>query len=52
MMDQGLAPAEIAEALTAPPGLENDWSTRGYYGTRFCRFAKIRRKPSVLRDGG
>ena len=33
MMDHGLAPAEIAEALTAPPGLENDWSTRGYYGT-------------------
>ena len=33
MMDQGLAPAEIAEALSAPPGLENDWSTRGYYGT-------------------
>jgi hypothetical protein len=33
MMNQGLAPAEISEALTAPPGLENDWSTRGYYGT-------------------
>ena len=33
MMNQGFAPAEIAEALTAPPGLENDWSTRGYYGT-------------------
>jgi alkyl sulfatase BDS1-like metallo-beta-lactamase superfamily hydrolase len=33
MMDQGLAPAEVAEALTAPAGLEDDWSTRGYYGT-------------------
>ena len=33
MMGQGYAPAEIAEALTPPPGLENDWSTRGYYGT-------------------
>src|SRR5215471_18020168 len=33
MMDQGFTPAEIAEALTQPPGLENDWSTRGYYGT-------------------
>jgi alkyl sulfatase BDS1-like metallo-beta-lactamase superfamily hydrolase len=33
MMNQGMGPAEIAEALTIPPGLENDWSTRGYYGT-------------------
>jgi alkyl sulfatase BDS1-like metallo-beta-lactamase superfamily hydrolase len=33
MMNQGLGPTEIAEALTMPPGLENDWSTRGYYGT-------------------
>src|SRR6266481_266595 len=33
MMNQGLAPTEIAEALTMPPGLENDWSARGYYGT-------------------
>ena len=33
MMDEGFTPAEIAEALTAPPGLENDWSARGYYGT-------------------
>jgi len=33
MMNQGLGPTEIAEALTIPPGLENDWSTRGYYGT-------------------
>lgn len=33
MMDQGLTPLEIAEALKMPPGLENDWSTRGYYGT-------------------
>ncbi len=33
MMNQGLGPAEVAEALTLPPGLENDWSARGYYGT-------------------
>ena len=32
-MNQGLGPTEIAEALTMPPGLENDWSARGYYGT-------------------
>jgi alkyl sulfatase BDS1-like metallo-beta-lactamase superfamily hydrolase len=32
MMNQGLGPTEIAEALTMP-GFENDWSTRGYYGT-------------------
>src|SRR6266850_176259 len=33
MMNQGLGPTEIAEALRMPPGLENDWSARGYYGT-------------------
>jgi alkyl sulfatase BDS1-like metallo-beta-lactamase superfamily hydrolase len=33
MMNQGLGPTEIAEALTMPPGLEHDWSARGYYGT-------------------
>ena len=33
MMNQGLGPTEIAEALTMPPGLESDWSVRGYYGT-------------------
>jgi alkyl sulfatase BDS1-like metallo-beta-lactamase superfamily hydrolase len=33
MMNQGKGPAEIAEVLTMPPGLENDWSARGYYGT-------------------
>jgi alkyl sulfatase BDS1-like metallo-beta-lactamase superfamily hydrolase len=33
MMNQGMGPTEIAEALTMPPGLENDWSVRGYYGT-------------------
>ena len=33
MMNQGMGPTEIAEALTTPPGLENDWSTRGYYGS-------------------
>jgi alkyl sulfatase BDS1-like metallo-beta-lactamase superfamily hydrolase len=33
MMNQGLGPTEIAEALTMPPGLESEWSARGYYGT-------------------
>jgi alkyl sulfatase BDS1-like metallo-beta-lactamase superfamily hydrolase len=32
MMNEGMGPAEIAASLTAPPGLETDWSTRGYYG--------------------
>jgi alkyl sulfatase BDS1-like metallo-beta-lactamase superfamily hydrolase len=32
MMNQGMAPREIAQALTMPPGLEADWSLRGYYG--------------------
>jgi alkyl sulfatase BDS1-like metallo-beta-lactamase superfamily hydrolase len=32
MMNQGMAPREIADALTMPPGLEKDWSLRGYYG--------------------
>ena len=33
MMNQGMGPTEIAEALSMPPGLENDWSVRGYYGS-------------------
>lgn len=33
MMNQGMGPTEIAEDLTMPPGLENDWSVRGYYGS-------------------
>lgn len=33
MMNQGLGPVEIAEALTMPPGLENEWYAHGYYGT-------------------
>ncbi len=33
MMNAGMGPTEIAEALTMPPGLESDWSLRGYYGT-------------------
>ena len=32
MMNQGMAPREIAQAMTMPPGLEKDWSLRGYYG--------------------
>jgi alkyl sulfatase BDS1-like metallo-beta-lactamase superfamily hydrolase len=33
MMNEGLNPAEISARLTMPPGLEKDWSLRGYYGT-------------------
>lgn len=33
MMNQGLVPTEIAEALRLPPGLEHTWAARGYYGT-------------------
>jgi alkyl sulfatase BDS1-like metallo-beta-lactamase superfamily hydrolase len=33
MMNQGMGPTEIAEALRMPPGLDHDWSTRGYYGS-------------------
>ena len=33
LMNQGYMQAEIAERLGEPPGLESDWSTRGYYGT-------------------
>ncbi|MGH6828989.1 MAG: alkyl/aryl-sulfatase [Rhizomicrobium sp.] len=33
MMNDGMEPREIAAALTMPPGLENDRSLRGYYGT-------------------
>lgn len=33
MMNQGMAPTEIAESLRLPKGLEQVWSARGYYGT-------------------
>ena len=33
MMNQGMAPTEIAEALRLPKGLEGVWAARGYYGT-------------------
>ena len=33
MMNSGMTPEEISAALTMPPGLERDWSLRGYYGT-------------------
>jgi len=33
MMNQGMTPAEISAGLAMPPGLEKDWSLRGYYGT-------------------
>ena len=33
MMNEGMTPQEISDALTMPPGLEKDWSLRGYYGT-------------------
>jgi alkyl sulfatase BDS1-like metallo-beta-lactamase superfamily hydrolase len=33
LMNQGMGPTEIAEVVTMPPGLENEWSTRQYYGS-------------------
>ena len=33
MMNEGMGPADIAEKLAMPPGLEKDFSLRGYYGT-------------------
>ena len=33
LMNKGLRPVEIAEALDLPPDLARDWSVRGYYGT-------------------
>lgn len=33
MMSHGLKPAEIAESLRLPPGLERRWHARGFYGT-------------------
>ena len=32
MMNDGMGPDEIAASLSAPPGLDTNWSTRGYYG--------------------
>ncbi|GAA3815599.1 alkyl/aryl-sulfatase [Cellulomonas soli] len=33
MINQGYVGSEIAELLTLPPGLENAWHARGYYGS-------------------
>jgi len=33
LLNQGYTSAEIAEKLRMPASLEQDWSTRGYYGT-------------------
>jgi linear primary-alkylsulfatase len=33
LMNKGFRPAEVAEALTLPPDLAQDWAVRGYYGT-------------------
>ena len=33
LMNQGYDGEEISEMITLPPELENNWSTRGYYGT-------------------
>ncbi len=33
LMNHGLNAEEIAEALDLPPGLDREWSVRGYYGT-------------------
>ena len=33
LMNHGLTAGEIAEALVLPPGLDREWSVRGYYGS-------------------
>ena len=33
LMNQGYTPREISAQIKLPPSLENEWSTRGYYGT-------------------
>ncbi|MGR5048065.1 alkyl/aryl-sulfatase [Photobacterium damselae] len=33
LMNQGYVGSEISEMITLPSELENNWSTRGYYGT-------------------
>jgi alkyl sulfatase BDS1-like metallo-beta-lactamase superfamily hydrolase len=33
LMNRGATPVEIAEVLTLPPALAQDWFNRGYYGT-------------------
>ena len=33
MMNQGMAPREIADTLKLPPGLESDWAVHPYYGS-------------------
>ena len=33
LMSHGLKPAEIAETLSLPPGIDRRWHARGFYGT-------------------
>jgi len=33
MMNEGMEPREIADAMTLPPGLEADWAAHPYYGS-------------------
>ena len=33
LMNKGYTGDEIAEMIKLPPSLQNDWATRGYYGT-------------------
>ncbi len=33
LINRGLTPREIAEELTLPPGLDQQWANRGYYGS-------------------
>ncbi|HEV7959535.1 MAG TPA: alkyl sulfatase dimerization domain-containing protein [Rhizomicrobium sp.] len=33
MMNEGMAPREIADTLKLPPGLESDWAVHPYYGS-------------------
>ena len=51
MMNAGMGPVEIAEALAMPPGLEGDWSSRGYYGTLSQDARAVYQRTSGWYDG-
>ena len=50
MMNEGMGPDEIAASLTPPPGLETDWSTRGYYGA-LAQNARLSSREWEVADG-
>ena len=51
MMNQGLAPRDIAKTLTLPPGLEKDPALQGYYGTLYQDAMAVYQRYSGWYDG-